>query len=81
MVSIEDVEDQRKCALLKDLCLRRLLSEDLTVLKVSLDALLIVVEGNPAWRSHLDAAPQRKLVSFTRIVEVVFFDLMIERRS
>lgn len=59
MVAIQHVENQGQGALLEDLALGGLLSEDLAVLEISLGALLVVMKSDPARLGHLHTAPQR----------------------
>jgi hypothetical protein len=61
MVAIEDMKHQRESALLKHFLLGRLVSKDLGVLKISLDAFGEIMKADPAWRCCLNTAPQRYL--------------------
>jgi len=87
MISIKDMKDQRQSTLLKYLCLWRLLSKNLAVLKVSLSSFLVIMKSNPTRRSNLDTTPDRHLIHFllalwSQVVRaLVFIYLMRKRRS
>ena len=61
MVAIEDMKHQRESALMENFHLGRLVSKDLSVLEISLDAFREIMKADPAWRCSLHTAPQRYL--------------------
>ena len=61
MVAIQDMKYQWERTLLEHLHLRRLVSEDLCVLEISLDSFREIMKADPAWRCSLHTAPQRYL--------------------
>ncbi len=57
MITIQNMEHQRQCTLLKDLLLRGLLIKDLAELEISLVPFLVIMQRYPTWLCHLNAAP------------------------